>query len=988
MTEQDIENKLIYQLKNELGYEYRSDIHDYAGLKNNFRSKFEELNRVRLSDREFERLLDSIISSDVFKASKILRERNSFERDDGTPLNYTLVNINDWCKNHFEVVNQLRINNENSFRRYDVMILMNGIPVVQIELKSIIVSPKKAMEQIVNYKKDKGSGYENTLLAFIQLFIVSNGNDTMYFANNNSEHFQFNTEERFLPIYRFADQNNVKITALAPFAKSFLAKCPLGEFIGRYIVLVQTEEKLIVMRPYQIYAVKAIIKSINENCGNGYIWHTTGSGKTLTSFKASTLLKENMKVDKCLFVVDRKDLDRQTRDEFNKFQEKCVEENTNTLTLVKRLLSEDKADKIIVTTIQKLGVALDDKKTDDKKRPYRELLKPLQNKRIIFIFDECHRSQFGENHKAIKEFFPNSQLFGFTGTPIFEQNATYTKAENGEGRYVTTESVFPNLLHKYTITNAIEDENVLRFHIDYFHGIDVNTSDIKSKTDKKTIAENILDKHGRATAGRKFNAIFAVSSIDDAIEYYKIFKEENAKINERDRLNITCVFSPPARNNPDILQLQEDLEQEKADNKIEPDRKEQALTDIINDYNAKYGTNFSITKFDEYYKDIQERIKNHQYFSERHRREMSADITIVVDMLLTGFDSKYLNTLYADKNLRYHSLIQAFSRTNRVLNSSKPFGNILDFRGQKSRVDEAVACFSGSESDGAGEVWLVRPADKVIDDYEKAVEKVKNFMEGHGLDFNPAEVCNIKGDNAKIEFVNLFKDVQRLKTQLEQYTDLTEDNISRINEIISEDDIKGFKREYLETAKHIRDLQDKNRGTGSEEIQNTELELVLFASSVIDYDYIMELIAQYAGSNAEKRSMDIEELINILSADAKFMDDKEDIIGFVQTLPFNQEMTKEEVYRRFEEYKKNKFNENINNIAERYGVDRDELKDFVEQTLERKIFDGGLLRDIFSGDMNWKERRAKEIAIMKELLPLFHKRAKGEEISGLSAYEE
>jgi len=414
------------------------------------------------------------------------------------------VNIRDWCKNTFEVVNQLRINTNNSHHRYDVLLLINGVPCVQVELKTLGISPRRAMEQIVEYKNDPGNGYTRSLLCFIQLFIVSNRDRTFYFANNNARHFAFNAEERFLPIYEFADEANRKITHLDDFAARFLQKCDLGRTISRYMVLIQSEQKLMIMRPYQIYAVQQIVKCIEDDAGNGYVWHTTGSGKTLTSFKASTLLKRNDNIHKCLFVVDRKDLDRQTREEFNRFQEGCVEENTNTAALVRRLRSEDYADKVIVTTIQKLGLALDEDSKRNKQRKrndqptYKELLEPLRDKRIVFIFDECHRSQFGANHQAIKEFFPRAQLFGFTGTPIFDKNATLQKIEDEQASMRTTQDLFQKELHAYTITHAIEDKNVLRFHVDYF----------KPKQDagkqaprpgeaiaKKAVIEAILAKH-------------------------------------------------------------------------------------------------------------------------------------------------------------------------------------------------------------------------------------------------------------------------------------------------------------------------------------------------------------------------------------------------------------------------------------------------------------------------------------------------------------
>jgi len=492
--ENQIEQTLINKLT-DLKYTYRPDIRDRNALEQNFREKFQLLNRVNLSDAEFARLKDNIVTSDVFGASKRLREINSFERDDGTPLNYSLVNLKDWCKNEFEVINQLRINTNNSHHRYDVILLINGLPVVQIELKTLDVSPRRAMQQIVDYKNDPGNGYTNTLLCFMQVFIVSNYNQTYYFANNNERHFNFDADERFLPVYQYADKENVKITHLDHFADKFLSKCILGEMISRYMVLVASEQKLLMMRPYQIYAVEAIVESIHQNRGNGYIWHTTGSGKTLTSFKASTLLKDNPDIEKCLFVVDRKDLDRQTREEFNKFQENCVEQNTDTDMLVKRLLSTDYADKVIVTTIQKLGIALDGTNKND----YKKRLEPLRDKRVVLIFDECHRSQFGENHKAIKEFFPKAQLFGFTGTPIFEPNSTYKQYNGEEGSFKTTSDIFENELHAYTITNAIDDNNVLRFHIDYFKAEGAAKAPSGSLYAKRAIIDAILDKHDAAT---------------------------------------------------------------------------------------------------------------------------------------------------------------------------------------------------------------------------------------------------------------------------------------------------------------------------------------------------------------------------------------------------------------------------------------------------------------------------------------------------------
>ena len=863
--ENDIEQNLLAKLQ-DLKYTYRPDIRDREALEQNFREKFQVLNKVTLTDAEFARLRDEIINADVFRAAKTLRERNTFQREDGTPLQYMLVNLRDWCKNEFEVVNQLRINTDNSFQRYDVILLINGIPMVQIELKALDVSPRRAMQQIVDYKNDPGNGYTNTLLCFMQLFIVSNRARTRYFTNNRNEHFAFDAEERFLPVYQLAAEDNTKIGNLDEFAEHFLHKCTLSEMISRYMVLVESEQRILMMRPYQIYAVKAIVDCIHQNRGNGYIWHTTGSGKTLTSFKASTLLKDNPDIEKCLFVVDRKDLDRQTREEFNKFQEGCVEENTNTETLVRRMLSESYDDKVIVTTIQKLGLALDEnsKRNQQKKKKgqqtYKQRLEPLRDKRVVFIFDECHRSQFGENHKAIKAFFPRAQLFGFTGTPIFEDNATYKQIEGEVQTLMTTRDIFQKQLHAYSITHAIDDGNVLRFHIDYFKPKEQQGKKAKPKVGdtitQQAVAEAILEKHEAATNGRRFNAILATGSINEAISYYELFKQLQTQGREEDDrfqpLNIACVFSPPADGNKDVKQLQEDLPQEKADNEKEPDQKKAALKAIIADYNKQYGTNHSINEFDLYYQDVQQRIKDHKYSNQDYPHKNKIDLTIVVDMLLTGFDSKYLNTLYVDKNLKYHGLIQAFSRTNRVLNDTKPYGNVLDFRHQQDAVNDAIALFSGEDTSRAKEIWLVDPAPKVIGKLEKAVKELDAFMKSQGLSAKPEEVPNLKGDAARVEFINYFKEVQRLKTQLDQYTDLEEDNKEKIETLTPEDELRSFRSAYLDVAKDLKARQEKEGGEASPEVQELDFEFVLFSSAIIDYDYIMGLISKYTESKPEK----------------------------------------------------------------------------------------------------------------------------------------
>lgn len=995
IKEKQIENNFIKKLC-DLKYTYRHDICDRETLEQNFRMKFEQLNRVHLTDSEFSRLLEEITDSDVYASSKRLRERNTFIREDGTPLQYTLVNIKEWCKNEYEVINQLRMNTRNSFQQYDVIILINGLPIVQIELKTLDVSPRRAMQQVVDYKNDAGNGYMNSLLCFMQLFIVSNQTKTYYFTNNNNQHFNFNADEQFLPVYQWADQKNNKISNLDEFSEVFLAKCKLGKMISQYMVLVASEQKLLIMRPYQIYAVNAIINCIDENRGNGYIWHTTGSGKTLTSFKASTLLKDNPDIEKCMFVVDRKDLDKQTREEFNRFQDGCVEENTNTESLVRRMLSDDYADKIIVTTIQKLGIALD----PNNRKNYQERLLPLKDKRIVFIFDECHRSQFGENHKAIKEFFPKAQLFGFTGTPIFEENATYTQVTGEQAQYRTTEDIFQKELHAYTITNAIDDRNVLRFHVDYFK-VEENETHIDESTRKRAIAEAIIGKHRAATGDCRFNALFATASINDAIDYYNILREVQEQHLSKDEgaepLNIVCVFSPPAEGNKDIMQIQEDLEQERKDNEVEPEKKKKALEAIIDHYNKQYGTNHTVSEFDVYYQDVQQRIKNQKYSNKDYAHKNKIDIVIVVDMLLTGFDSKYLNTLYVDKNLKHHGLIQAFSRTNRILNDTKPYGNILDFRGQRDAVDAAIALFSGEKADTARQIWLVEPADVINEKYKKAIVELKNFMKLQNLEFKASEVANLRGDEAKAGFINYFKEVQRYNTQLSQYTDFIKDeeiNNLSVSEAgaqygFTDEDLLAFRGAYLDLA---YSLKKRREGKKSEpiapEIEELDFEFVLFASALIDYDYIMNLIARYVGAPS-KVNMTKEQLVKLVYSSANLIDERDDIVAYIDSLDGVNGKTEDEIKAGYEVFKTEKFAKELIAIAETHELSVASLQSFVNNIVERKIFDGEKLSELVAPlELGWKDRTKKETAIMTDLVPLLKRMAGGQNISGLSAYEE
>ncbi len=1000
VREQDIEDAFIAKLRN-LKYVYRSDIHDRAALEQNFRKKFEALNRVTLTDGEFQRLLDELVTPDVFTAARILREKNDFTRDDGTPLSYTLVNIRDWCKNDFEVVHQLRINTDYSHHRYDVILLINGVPVAQVELKTLGVSPRRAMEQVVEYKNDPGNGYTRTLLCFVQLFIVSNRTETFYFANNNARHFAFNAAEQFLPVYRFANPDNTPVAFLDDFADRFLQKCTLGRMISRYMVLIQSEQKLLMMRPYQIYAVQAIVDCIEQNNGNGYIWHTTGSGKTLTSFKAATLLKDNPSIDKCLFVVDRKDLDKQTREEFNRFQEGCVEENTNTVTLVRRMLSDDKADKVIVTTIQKLGLALDENSKRNRQRAkhgrdtFTQLLDPLRDKRFVFIFDECHRSQFGDNHQAIKDFFPRAQLFGFTGTPIFAENASRVQIEDNQASFRTTADTFQRELHKYTITNAIEDKNVLRFHVDYFRPEGNEALQPGETLKKEKTVAAILAKHDAATHARRFNALLATASIDDAIEYHGLFQTVQTARQAIDPdfipLKVACVFSPPADADADVRQLQEDLPTEQEDNKKDPDHKKASLRAIIETYNTRYGANHSVAEFDLYYQDIQKRIKDQKFPNADLPRKGAEkiDITIVVDMLLTGFDSQYLNTLYVDKNLKHHGLIQAFSRTNRVLNATKPHGQILDFRQQQAAVDAAVIMFSGvANGTQAREIWLVESAPKIVEKFKAALGKLDDFLRSQDLEPVPQSVPALRGDEARAAFIECFREVQRLKTQLDQYTDLPPETEAAIEQLLPTDQLNAFRGVYLETAQRLRAEQGKPGATSDPAVDQLDFEFVLFASADIDYDYIMALLARFSSEPPDKLRMSRDQLIGLIQADAKFMDERDIITDYVRTLQAGQGLDEEAIRAGYKRFKTERQSAELAAVAQTHSLAPARLQVFVDAILQRMVFDGEQLTELLEPlGLAWKTRRDAELALMADLVPLLKKRAAGRDISGLSAYE-
>ena len=587
---------------------------------------------------------------------------------------------------------------------------------------------------------------------------------------------------------------------------------------------------------------------------------------------------------------------------------------------------------------------------------------------------------------------------GFTGTPIFEDNATVRRVEGDIATLRTTKDLFQKELHAYTITHAIEDRNVLRFHVDYYKPKDAPALKPGQTLTKQAVAQAILDKHDTATGGRRFNALLATASINDAIEYYEVFKKLQAERQSADPefvpLNIAAVFSPPAEGNRDVQQIQEDLPQEKEDNRHDPEGKKTALKAIIADYNQRYGANHDINNFDLYYQDVQQRIKDQQ-FSNRdlpRKGQEKIDITIVVDMLLTGFDAVYLNTLYVDKNLKHHGLIQAFSRTNRVLNATKPYGHILDFRQHQDSVDAAIALFSGAQADRAREIWLVEQAPVVIDNFEQAVADLGEFMQSQGLVAKPDQVNNLMGDAARAQFIKRFKEVQRLQTELDQYTDLTEEQREQIEQALPKDDLRAFRGAYLETAQRLKEQQGTPGGDSEPanlEVDQLDFEFVLFASAVIDYDYIIKLIAKYSGQDSKKLTISREQLIGLIQSDAKFLDEREEITEYVRSLKEGEGLDEAAIRAGYEQFKAAKQANEIEGLAHAHGLKTEALAAFVDTILHRMIFDGEQLTDLMEPlGLGWRERRERELALMAHLVPLLNKRAHGRDISGLNAYEQ
>ena len=810
-SEQELEQNLIQRLTG-LGYEPVT-ISNAAALTANLKTQLEKHNGIKLSDTEFKSILNHLDKGNVFDRAKRLRDKMELSRDDGTTFYLEFLNTEHWCQNQYQVTNQVT-QQGNYKNRYDVTLLINGLPLVQIELKRRGLELKEAFNQINRYQRHS-YGADNGLFQYVQIFVISNGVNTRYYANNRKQEFK--------QTFYWADQDNTLITQLEDFADRFLEKCHVSKMICKYIVLHESDKVLMVLRPYQYYAVEAIIERLKETDKNGYIWHTTGSGKTLTSFKAAQILTQLPKVHKVLFVVDRADLDYQTSREFNYFSPDCVDTTDNTHQLVEQMAGDNP---LIVTTIQKLNTAI-------KKPRHEAAMENLKDKRIVFIFDECHRSQFGETHRNIIRFFQNAQLFGFTGTPIFAEKNVYVK----DGLKLSTASLFTECLHRYVITNAIADENVLKFSVEYWGKLKRKDGTLitEPKLDREffenperisLIVDWIIANHNRKTHGRKFSAMLCVSNVDSLLTYYEAFKSKQ-KQGLHD-LRVITIFTPSIN--------EEDADANgligEPDFNISTDTSSRShsrdkLNEFIADYNQTYQTQHSARDskaFYTYYKDISKRMKDRdrEDFQDRDR----ADILLVVNMFLTGFDVKKLNTLYVDKNLKYHGLIQAYSWTNRILGELKSQGNIVCFRNLKENTDQAVSLFSDPN---ANEEIFIEPYEHYIEKFNEGAQELR------AIAAVPNDVNKLISEDDQVEFVKAFRNLIRLVNVSKSFTEF---GFSDLN--MDEQTFEDYKSKYL-------DIYDKTRSKNDDEkeslVEEVDFELELIQRDDINVAYILKLLA-------------------------------------------------------------------------------------------------------------------------------------------------
>ncbi len=864
-SEKELEERLIKQLNID-GYEIVT-INNEDDLHVNFRKQINKHNAVvlngkELSDKEFDKLMITIMNKGVFTSAKILREKQVITRDDGKLCYIELFNKKEWCKNLFQVTHQVTVIGKYE-NRYDVTLLINGIPVVQIELKRRGLDFKEAFNQIERYRKHSFKG----LFRFIQFFVISNGVDTKYFANGDGDlSFQYT--------FFWSDSENNRLSNLHDFAMYFLAKCHVAKMIARYMVVDETNKSLMIMRPYQVYAVEKLMDRATETNNNAYVWHTTGSGKTLTSFKLSQLLSNEPNVTKVFFLVDRKDLDSQTMQEFNRFEPDTVDSTDDTKKLIK--LIKDPTKTLILTTIQKMANACKDEK-------YKSIIDTYIDKKVIFIIDECHRSQFGDMHKVINKKFPRAQYFGFTGTPRFPDNPS------SDGR--TSADIFEKLVHNYLIKDAIKDENVLGFSVDYVKTINssfnmeddtkveaIDTDEVIMADERiEKIANHILKSHAGKTRNGMYNAIFTTKSIEMLIKYYKEFKKHNHG------LKIGAIFTFG--------------QNEEAEGKTEHSR--DSLEDIIKDYNNMFDTNFSTNTFGNYFADVSKKVKSGKL-----------DILIVVNMFLTGFDAKCLNTLYVDKRLRNHDLIQAFSRTNRIESKNKPYGNIVCYQTTKKSVDDAIKLFSQTNDT---ETVLMQELDFYVTAFKKAVVLLKKIAP------TPNEII-IGGDNKELkEFVVIFRDMVHNLVKMETFVDFefNEETVS-----ITRQEFEDYKSKYLAIS--------RSPVVKTSILQDIDFCLELIRNDKITVQYIINLIKNISFTDIVKQRKELEEILKLIeqATDVELRSKADLIQSFIERVvpTLDESSSVEDEYNSFMNEAREK---EINDIATKFGLTKDKMESFI-----------------------------------------------------------
>jgi type I restriction enzyme, R subunit len=904
-SEQVLEEQLVSQLQ-KLGYGL-AIIKDETALIANLKQQLEKHNNITFTKTEFERVLNILSKGSVFEKAKTLREKQHIVRDNGDNLYFEFLNTEHWCQNQYQVTHQ--VSQEGTYKnRYDVTILINGLPLVQIELKRRGLELKEAFNQINRYQRHS-FGANSALFQYVQIFIISNGVNTKYYANNRNQSFK--------QTFYWTDVENKRLTnILNGFTDVFLEPCHLSKMICKYIVLNEAYKIPMVLRPYQFYAVEALIDRVKNTDKNGYIWHTTGSGKTLTSFKASQILMNLPQVHKVVFVVDRKDLDYQTTKEFNSFSKGSIDGTDSTKALVNQFTD---GTKLIVTTIQKLNTAI-------SKLKYENAMSDLKDKKMVFIFDECHRSQFGETHNRIKSFFTNIQMFGFTGTPIFQDNAN--KNELGKR---TTKDLFEDCLHKYVITDAIKDENVLKFSVEYVGkyrhkdgketNIDIEVEDIdtaelmEDATRLEKISDYIIAHHNRKTHSREFTAMFCINNVQTLIKYYDILKRKKAE--GEHNLNIATIFSYAS--NEDDLEANGFLPEEVSAvietstlNGAQAQSREK-LDEFIEDYNKLFDTKFSTKdseSFYNYYNDISKKVK-----------ERKIDILLVVNMFLTGFDSPTLNTLYVDKNLKYHGLIQAYSRTNRIINEQKSQGNIVIFRNLKNRTDEAITLFSNKE---AIEVIIMKPYEDYTAKFDEAFE--------HLIAITPTtdSVNDLVSEDDELEFIKAFRNLMRIKNILSSFADFKWEDL-KMTEQLFED----FKSKYL-------DLYDKVKSDHQKEkvsiLEDVDFELELIHRDEINVNYIIQLLIKLKQSllNAttpkEKKEQIIKEIQNLLQTEVELRSKRELIERFIQeNLPVIADT--DEVATEFDKYWSEEQQKAFNQLVKEENLSAEKTEKLIEDYL-------------------------------------------------------